>query len=135
MYFSARVGRKEKCVALPKERHPRKKPTVSSLGIHHPNERDSFAKGRKSLIARGSRKDLQPRTDGRVPSARNSPLCLSQKSEFVLSGKRKPRIAAKRAVDRGGRPCRRHLGSSANCDLTACQPLSPPGERGTQIRR
>ncbi len=38
VYFSAHGGRK-----VPKERHIRKKPTVSSLCIHHPHPRDSFA--------------------------------------------------------------------------------------------
>ena len=69
MYFSLYVERK-----VPKERHLRKKPTVSSLGNHHPKQRGSFAGGLKSLTAHISRKDPNTRTNGRVPSARKQPI-------------------------------------------------------------
>jgi hypothetical protein len=51
MYFSLIVERK-----VPKERHLRKKPRVSSLGIHHPTQRTHFAL-QNGLIARLSDKN------------------------------------------------------------------------------
>ena len=47
VYFSALVGRK-----VPKERHSRGSPTVPPLRNPPPDPRDTFAKGRKCLIAR-----------------------------------------------------------------------------------
>ncbi len=71
MYFSLSVERK-----VPKERHPRKGPTVPSLGIHPPDLRDTFASRRKCLIARMGRQDPNARTNGGAPSARQRPFIL-----------------------------------------------------------
>ena len=85
----------------PKERPVRKKPTVSSLRIHHPHPRDSFAHGgaKESDCANGRQGPIT-RTDGGAPSARNSPLCFLPKLLFYLSDKGKPWVAAKRATNR-----------------------------------
>ncbi len=40
------------------------------------------------------------RTDGGAPFARNSPLCCSPKSLFLLSDNGKPWVSAKRATNR-----------------------------------
>ena len=96
MHLSLPVERK-----VPKERHLRKKPTVSSLRIHHPHPRDSFAPlwAKESDCAQG-RQDPEARTNGGAPSARNSPPGFWPKSLFNLSDKGKPWVASKRAANR-----------------------------------
>ena len=96
MHLSLPVERK-----VPKERHLRKKPTVSSLRIHHPHPRDSFAlNGAKESDCAQGRQDPRARTNGGAPSARNSPLCFLPKLLFYLSDIGKPWVAAKRAANR-----------------------------------
>ena len=66
-----------------------------------PDLRDSFAHGGAKEPDRAeSRQDPKARTDGRVPFARNSPLCFLPKLLFYLSDKGKPLVAAKRAANR-----------------------------------
>ena len=83
----------------PKERPVRKKPTVSSLRIHHPTARTAFAMA-KAVDRAQSRQDPITRSNGRVPSARNSSLCFGPKLQFALSDKGKPWVVAKRIANR-----------------------------------
>ncbi len=96
VYFSFRGERK-----VPKERPVRKKPTVSSLRIHHPYPRDSFAlNGAKESDCAEGRQNPHARTIGGAPTARNSPLCFRPKSLFNLSDNGIPWVATKRATNR-----------------------------------
>ena len=98
MYFSLYVERK-----VPKERPSRESPTVPPLRNPPPDLRDSFAHGGAKESDRAeSRQDPITRTAGRVPTARNSPLCCSPELLFFLSDKRNPWVAAKRAANRDG---------------------------------
>ena len=82
-----------------KRRRVRKKPTVSSLRIHHPTARTTFAMAKAVDRAQG-RQDPNTRTDGGAPSARNSPLYFRPRSLLDLSDNGKPWVVAKRAVNR-----------------------------------
>ena len=120
MYLSVRGDRK-----VPKERHLRKKPMVSSLGIHHPTQRTHFAR-QNGLIARLCDKDPQARMVGGAPTTRSLPLGLCRR--FLFAQLENCHLGHRpRGDNRGGRPCRRHLGHTGISLLTA--PFHSPMRR------